>query len=110
MDVLAPVVDEGRGRLRKAPGSRQTGFDPGIPELVASESSLRHRIRRTTEGIDTSQYLQERKETSTSLVVASEKESAQTGRVPSLVALRVRGSGSDNGRARDLPQAKVKPS
>ena len=31
-DVLALEGDEGRGRLRYAWGSRQTGVDPGIPE------------------------------------------------------------------------------
>ena len=36
-DVLASGGDEGRGRLRKARGSRQTGFDPGIPELAYAE-------------------------------------------------------------------------
>ena len=32
MDALALIGDEGRGRLRKASGSRLTGFDPGISE------------------------------------------------------------------------------
>ena len=36
-DVLALEGDEGRGRLRKARGSRQTGVDPGIPELPSGE-------------------------------------------------------------------------
>ena len=31
-DVLAITGDEGRSSLRKASGSRQTGFDPGISE------------------------------------------------------------------------------
>ena len=32
VDALAVKDDEGRGWLRKAPGSRQTGFDPEISE------------------------------------------------------------------------------
>ena len=32
VDALAARGDEGRGRLRKASGSRQTGFDPGVSE------------------------------------------------------------------------------
>ena len=32
MDALALETDEGRGRLRKASGSRLTGYDPGISE------------------------------------------------------------------------------
>ena len=32
VDALVSGVDEGRGRLRKASGSRQTGLDPGISE------------------------------------------------------------------------------
>ena len=55
---------EGRGRLRKVRGSCQTSVDPGIPEQ--------------TQGTETSQYLEEEKETSISLVVASEREIAQT--------------------------------
>ena len=35
---MALEGDEGRGRLRKVWGSRQTGIDPGIPELVRDES------------------------------------------------------------------------
>ena len=32
VDALAARGDEGRGRLRKASGSRQTGFDPEVSE------------------------------------------------------------------------------
>jgi hypothetical protein len=32
VDALAPGADEGRARLRKAPGSRQRGFDPEVSE------------------------------------------------------------------------------
>ena len=66
-DVLASEGDEGRGSLRKARGSCQTSFDPGIPEL--------------TQGTETSQYLVEEKEKSISSVAASESEIAQTAGV-----------------------------
>ena len=55
---------QGRGRLRKVPGSRQTGFDPETPE--------------PTRGTETSQYPEEEKETSTPSVAASERGIAQT--------------------------------
>ena len=32
VDALAITGDEGRSSLRKAAGSRQTGFDPGMSE------------------------------------------------------------------------------
>jgi hypothetical protein len=32
MDALALGAEEGRGRLRKAPGSCQASFDPGMSE------------------------------------------------------------------------------
>jgi len=32
VDALAITGDEGRGSLRKAPGSWQTSFDPGMSE------------------------------------------------------------------------------
>jgi hypothetical protein len=32
VDALAMTGEEGRGSLRKASGSRQTGFDPGMSE------------------------------------------------------------------------------
>src|SRR5438094_714387 len=32
IDAVAPGADEGRVRLRKAPGSRQQGFDPEVSE------------------------------------------------------------------------------
>ena len=32
VDALAITGEEGRGSLRKASGSRQTGFDPGMSE------------------------------------------------------------------------------
>jgi hypothetical protein len=58
---------QGRGRLRKVPGSRQTGFDPETPE--------------PTRGTETSQYPAEEKEKSTPSVAASERGRAQTGGV-----------------------------
>ena len=54
----------GRGRLRKAGGSRQTGTDPRIPE--------------PTPGTETSQYREEEKATATPSVAASESGPAQT--------------------------------
>ena len=80
VDALASRGDEGRGRLRKAQGSSQTYFDPGMSEWGnPAEANLCHPLRRRlTQGTDTSKYLQERKSTETPLVAASEKGSAQT--------------------------------
>ena len=48
---------------------------------------------RQTEGTETSKYLEEKKESSISLVAASERERAQTHLVPSLQALPSEGRG-----------------
>src|SRR5438067_253110 len=55
---------QGRGRRRNARGSCQPSFDPGVPE--------------STRGTETSQYPEEKKETSTPSVAASERGPAQT--------------------------------
>lgn len=68
-DVLASEGEEGRGSLRKAWGSRQTYIDPGIPELAYTESIG---VERPTQGTETSQYLEEKKEKSILSVAASE--------------------------------------
>ena len=41
VDALAARGDEGRCRLRKASGSRQTGFDPEMSEWGNPASSLK---------------------------------------------------------------------
>ena len=86
MDALASRGDEGRGRLRKSSGSRQTGYDPGVSEWgnptgVMSSYLLTEFIglEKRTQGSETSQYLQEEKSTEIPLVAASEKGRAQTG-------------------------------
>ncbi len=74
VDASASRGDEGRGRLRYAPGSRQTGFDPeisewGNPASLGNQMALRtdECIVRVelTQGTETSKYLQERKSTET---------------------------------------------
>ena len=62
-------------RLRKASGSRQTGFDPEVSESGnrLGFNSQDPRKRKGTQGTETSKYLQERKENSTPLVAASER-------------------------------------
>ena len=85
MDALAPGGDEGRGRQRNSPVSRQAGFDPevsewGNPAGVISRHPLTEFIglRKRTQGSETSQYLKERKSTEIPEVAASETGSAQT--------------------------------
>ena len=88
MDALASRGDEGRGRLRKTSGSRQTGYDPGVSEWgnpagVMSSHLLAEFIglEKRTQGSETSQYLQEEKSTEIPLVAASEEGRAQTGQI-----------------------------
>ena len=74
VDASASRGEEGRGRLRKASGSRQTGFDPEISEW-GNPSSLGNQMAsrmdefivhdELTQGTETSQYLEERKSTET---------------------------------------------
>ncbi len=88
VDALAYGGDEGRCRLRYAPGSRQTDFDPEISEW-GNPSSLGNQMAsradecivriEPTQGTETSKYLQERKSTETPSVAASESGRAQTG-------------------------------
>ena len=85
MDALAPGGDEGRGRQRNSPVSRQAGFDPevsewGNPAGVISRHPLTEFIglRKRTQGSETSQYLKERKSTEIPEVAASETGTAQT--------------------------------
>ena len=88
MDALALRGDEGRGRLRKDSGSRQTGYDPDISEWgnpagVMSSHLLTEFIglEKRTQGSETSQYLQEEKSNEIPLVAASEEGRAQTVRI-----------------------------
>ncbi len=73
--------DEGRGRLRKARGRCLTTVNPGISEWGnplrlgnQTLSSLAECIGqvKSTQGTETSKYLQERKSTETPSVAASE--------------------------------------
>ena len=78
MNDLVSEGDEGRSRLRKAPGSRQAGFDPGISEWGNPSSRKAgypiRKGREQTEGSETSQYLLEKKKPLISSVAASERE------------------------------------
>ena len=77
-----------------APGSWQTSVDPEISEWG---NSLRNRGHlpecigqcERTQGTETSQYLQEKKETSIPSVAASESGIAQTGGRPGVAGLNV---------------------
>jgi len=85
-----------RAVIRRSPRS---GNRPGL-------ISWKHLRVQGTQGTETSKYLQERKETSTPPVAASERGSAQTGAVSSLRALLCRGCGihrSIRNRPRKLP-------
>ena len=80
MDALASGGDEGRGRLRYASGSRQTGYDPGIsewgnPARVMSSHPIAEYIGfwKRTRGSETSQYPKEEKSREIPSVAVSER-------------------------------------
>ena len=77
---MAQRGDEGRCRLRKASGSRQAGFDPGVPEwgnpagVMPSHPTAEYIGRgKLTQGSEPSQYLEEEKATAIPSVAASER-------------------------------------
>ena len=78
MDALAPEDDEGRGKLRKASGSRKQALIRGFPngETPRGKPSGRSGESITgyeqTQGSEPSQYLEEKKSTEIPIVVASE--------------------------------------
>ncbi len=67
MDALAPEGEEGRGKLRKAPGSRKQALIRGYPngETRRDELSLQPAEYiggyEPTQGSEPSQYLEENK-------------------------------------------------
>ena len=82
MNALAPGVDEGRGKLRKASVSRKQALTRRCPNGATPPSKIRRlpsefigRLERT-QGSEPSQYLEEEKTTVISRVVASEMETA----------------------------------
>ena len=78
MDALAPTGDEGRGKLRKAPGSRKQALIRGCPNGETHPDELRVRPAESigghelTQGSEPSQYLEENKSTEIPRVAASE--------------------------------------
>ena len=78
MDALALEGDEGRGKLRKASGSRKQALIRGCPngEIQRDELPLQQAeyigLYELTQGSEPSQYQEEKKETSIAKVVASE--------------------------------------
>ena len=80
VDALAITGDEGRDSLRKVSGSWQISFDPemsewGNPPARVLPVEYIDWIERT-QGIETSQYLQEKTSTEIPKVVASEMGTA----------------------------------
>jgi hypothetical protein len=68
VDALGPDGEEGRSRPRKTPVSCQRSVDPEVSEWGNPMKSDLHdprvsevALRKLTEGIETSQYLQEYK-------------------------------------------------
>ena len=79
MDALALEGDEGRGKLRKVSGSRKQApireFPNGATPLVGDQGLPSESIGwvESTRGSETSQYPEEKKETSIPSVAASER-------------------------------------
>ena len=84
MDALAPTGDEGRGKLRKASGSRKQALIRGCPngETHTGKTSIRPAEYiggfEPTQGSEPSQYLEENKSNEIPIVAASEIGTAQT--------------------------------
>ena len=84
MDALAPEDDEGRGKLRKASGSRKQALIRGFPNGETLPDELRKRPAEyiggceSTQGSEPSQYLEENKSNEIPIVAASEIGTAQT--------------------------------
>jgi hypothetical protein len=100
VDALAQRGDEGRGKLRKASGSRKQALirrsPNGATRLGNTQSSVSEFIAhvKRTRGSEPSQYPQEEKTRVIPSVAASERGRAQTGRVSSPQALPDRGCGA----------------
>ena len=83
MDALAPTDDEGRGKLRKASGSRKQALIRGCPNGETHPDKLGIRPAGSiggcelTQGSEPSQYLEEKKSTDIPRVAASEIGTAQ---------------------------------
>ena len=84
MDALAPTGDEGRGKLRKASGSRKQALIRGCPNGETLPSKTREQPAEhiggyeLTQGSEPSQYLEENKSIEIPRVAASEIGTAQT--------------------------------
>ncbi len=89
VDALAPEVDEGRGQRRYAPGRCKQplirgflngetlgGDKPPNVDVKARPQGWEGSVIETTQGSETSQYLEEEKSTEMPLVVASERGEA----------------------------------
>ena len=84
VDALAPGAEEGRGKLRKASGSRKQALNRGFPNGATRPARSRTlaaqyiKQREATGGTETSKYPEEKKENSIPSVAASERGRAQT--------------------------------
>jgi hypothetical protein len=80
VDALAQVGEEGRGKLREAPGSGKQALIRGCPNggTWRGRTPSSCESGRRTWGTETSQYLEEEKAIAISRVAASERGGAQT--------------------------------
>ena len=84
MDALAPTGDEGRGKLRKASGSRKRALirrcpnGETLPPRGGNPGPNKIGPGGDTRGSETSHYPKEKKSTEIPQVVASERGTAQT--------------------------------
>ena len=81
-DAWAHEGEEGRGKLRKARGSRTQTVSPRWPNgatRLGASPVIPAQAGKRTQGTETSQYLEEEKSTEMPGVAASETGGAQTG-------------------------------
>ena len=81
VDALTEEGDEGRGlaaiRFGEVPSNLRSG-DVRMRKLTGKKFPLSFARKKQTQGSETSQYLEEKRLISISLVAASEREKAQT--------------------------------
>ena len=77
-DALASAGEEGRGKLRKGPGTRKRGLIRTCPNGATRAASCRAPalMPGRTRGTETSQYPEEQKSTEIPSVAASERGTA----------------------------------
>ena len=87
VNALALIGDEGRDKLRKAPGRCKQPLIRRYPNGATLSVEDGKSFKMLTQGTETSKYLEEEKTTVIPQVVASERGIAQTKMVKAILGL-----------------------